>query len=312
MATKTVARATKAAKTTKGVKASKPTKATPRPARTGKVARTTRTESSVVGAPAPVLSPEQIAQILELLKGANSVELKLSVPLTSQRATIKAIGLDPVEAQPRQAFFFDTPELALNRAGLVVRVRRTRGGTGDTVIKLRPVDPSTIDAELRRSASFKTEVDVMPGGFVCSASFKGVCTGKEALDATSGAMPLSSLFSKEQRAFYKAHAPAGISLDTLTILGPTFLLKAKHRPKDFDRRIVVEMWLYPDGQRILEISTKALPAEAFQVGAMFKTYLGRLGVSLAAKQETKTRTSMEFFKAKIQSDMGGVVPATMR
>lgn len=242
----------------------------------------------------------------------SSVELKLSVPLTSHRATIKAIGLDPVEAQLRQAFFFDTPDLALNRAGVVVRVRRTQGGTGDTVVKLRPVDPATIDEEVRLSASFKMEVDVMPGGFVCSGSFKGVCTGKAVLDATSGVKPLSSLFSKEQRAFYEAHAPRGITLDSLTVLGPTFLLKAKHQPKDFDRRITVEMWLYPDGQRILEVSTKALPNEAFQVGATFKNYLARLGVSLSAPQETKTKTALEFFKAKVNSDLGGATSATMR
>lgn len=327
MATRTVAKATKAtkatgaakpsraAKVTRPAKVTKPKRAATKPASATsvrKVGAAARARSSVASASAPALSPEQIGQILELLKGANSLELKLSVPLASQRATIKAIGLDPVEAQPRQAFFFDTPDLALNRAGLVVRVRRSQGGTGDTVIKLRPVDPNTIDTELRRSASFKTEVDVMPGGFVCSASFKGICTGKEALDATSGNAPLSSLFSKEQLAFYEAHAPAGISLDSLTVLGPTFVLKAKHQPKDFDRRITVEMWLYPDGQRILEVSTKALPSEAFQVGATFKAYLARLGVSLAAKQETKTKTAMEFFKAKIQSDVGGMVPATVR
>jgi adenylate cyclase class IV len=79
--------------------------------------------------------------VFKLIKGANSVELKLSVPLTSHRATVKSIGLDPVEAQPRQAFFFDTPDLALNKAGVVVRARRIQGGDGDTVIKLRPVDP---------------------------------------------------------------------------------------------------------------------------------------------------------------------------
>ena len=39
-------------------------------------------------------------------------------------------------------------------------------GAGDTVIKLRPVDPAAIDKELRRAESFKTEVDVVPGGFV--------------------------------------------------------------------------------------------------------------------------------------------------
>lgn len=261
---------------------------------------------------APVYSPEQMAQVLELIKGANSVELKLSVPMVSHQATIRAIGLDPVEAQPRQAFFFDTPDLALSRAGLVVRARRTQGGTADTVIKLRPVDPATIDEELRRSASFKVEVDAMPGGFVCSASYKGVCPTKQARDVTAGVAPVSSLFSKEQRAFFKAHAPAKISLDKLAVLGPTFVLKAKHQPKDFDRRIVVEMWLYPDGSRILEVSTKALPSEAFQVVAMFKAYLEKIGVSLGAAQQTKTKAAMDFYKAKVKSDLGGVVPATMQ
>jgi hypothetical protein len=124
--------------------------------------------------------------------------------------------------------------------------------------------------------------------------------------------PLSSLFSNEQRAFYEAHAPAGTSLDSLTVLGPIFLLKAKHQPKDFDRRIVVEMWLYPDGSRILEVSTKGTPAEAFQVAGTFKAYLARQGVSLAAPQETKTKAALDFYRAKVKSDLGGAVPATMR
>jgi hypothetical protein len=239
-----------------------------------------------------------------LIKGATSVELKLSVPLAGQRATIKSIGLDPVEAQPRQAFFFDTPDLALNKAGVVVRARRFQGGGADTVIKLRPVDPHSIDPELRRSAAFKLEVDAMPGGFVCSASFKGVCTGQEVLDVTSGAMPLRKLFSKEQRAFYDAHAPAGLTMDKLVILGPTFLLKAKHQPKakEFDRPIVVEMWLYPDGSRILEVSTKGLPKEALQLITDFKAYLASKGIVLGADQSAKTKTSLEYFSARLKEE----------
>ena len=185
---------------------------------------------------------------------------------------------------------------------VVVRARRIQGGDADTVIKLRPVDPSTIDPELRRSAAFKVEVDVMPGGFVCSASYKGVCTGKEVLDVTAGTMPLRKLFSKEQRAFYDAHAPAGITMDKLVILGPTFLLKSKHQPKDFDRPIVVEMWLYPDGARVLEVSTKCLPKEAFEFGGQFKAYLATKGIVLGADQSAKTKSSLEYFSARFEAD----------
>jgi hypothetical protein len=284
-------------RTTKNTRKTKTTR-TPRTAKAARVSGVRTSAKAGKTGPAgepPAISSEDLAKIFELSKGSHSVELKLSVPATGHRATIQSLRLDPVEAQPRQAFFFDTPNLDLLKAGVVVRARRIRGGKADTVVKLRPVDPATIDAELRRSASFKIEVDVMPGGFVCSASFKGVCSGQEVLDMTEGKAPLSSLFSKEQRDFYDAHAPAGITMDSLVTLGPTFLLKAKHQPKDFDRRVTVEMWLYPDGSRILEISTKALPEEAFQVGTEFKVYLTKCGISLDAPQHTKTKTALEFF-----------------
>lgn len=246
---------------------------------------------------ARTLSAEELNQAFKLSKKSTSIELKLTVPATGHRATIKSLKLDPVEAQPRQAFFFDTPNLDLFKAGVVVRARRFQGGGGDTVVKLRPVDPDKIDPELRRSASFKIELDAMPGGFVCSASFKGACTGKEVLEMTAGEVPLSSLFSKGQRAFYEAHAPAGIDMDSLTTLGPVFLLKSRHQPKDYDRRVTTEMWLYPDGSRILEVSTKCLPAEAFQAATEFKDYLVRCGIPLSGAQEPKTGTALQYFKA---------------
>lgn len=272
---------------------------TAKPAATAKPVRTAKARQPALAKP---ISEAGMLEVLNLGKGATSIELKLSVPVTGHRATIKSIGLDPVEAQPRQAFFFDTPDLDLYRAGVVVRARRIQGGDGDTVIKLRPVDPATIDPELRRSASFKIEVDIMPGGFVCSASFKGVCTGQEVLDVTAGRLPLRKLFSRGQRAYYDAHAPAGITMDKLVLLGPTFLLKAKHYAKDFDRPITVEMWLYPDGSRILEISTKCLPKEAFQAAAEFKAYLASRGIALAAEQAAKTKTTLEFFSAMLKKE----------
>lgn len=268
---------------------------------TGRAKSRSRVVPTVLDANTQLLSAEELMQAFYLSKGATSVELKLSVPASGHRATIKRLKLDPVEAQPRQAFFFDTPDLALFKAGVVVRVRRIQGGRADTVIKLRPADPALIDTGLRRSEGFKIELDVMPGGFMCSASFKGVCTGDEVLEMTAGEMKLSQLFSKEQRAFYRAHAPKGITLDSLKTLGPVFLLKAKHQPKNFDRGITVEMWLYPDGSRILEVSTKCLPGEAFQVGAEFKAYLSSCEIPVSLAQEPKTRSALEFFAAELNA-----------
>ena len=284
-------------------KAAKPT-ARAKPVKTTKTVAARKGAKAAQPALAKPLSREEVTEVFKLIKGASSVELKTSIPLAGQRSTLMSIGFDAIEAQPRMAYFFDTPDLALNRAGVVVRARRIQGGDADTVIKLRPVDPSTIDPDLRRSAAFKIEVDAMPGGYVCSASFKGVSSAQEVLDATSGALPLRKIFSKEQRAFYDTHAPAGITMDKLVILGPTFLLKIKHQPKakDFDRPITMELWLYPDGARVMEISTKCLPKEAFQVAADFKSYLAGKGIALGADQSAKTKTSLEFFSARLKEE----------
>ncbi len=107
----------------------------------------------------PRLSGPELGRLLKLIKGADSVELKLTVPASDQVATIRRLPLDPVEAQPRQVFFFDTPDLALNAVGVVVRARRIQGGRADTVVKLRPVDPGELSpscGRTRRSRSRST------------------------------------------------------------------------------------------------------------------------------------------------------------
>jgi hypothetical protein len=244
------------------------------------------------GAP---LVGDDLVRLLELVKTADSVELKLTVPEDAQRSTVAALGLDPLRAQIRQVFFFDTPDLALNAAGVVLRARRVQGRDGDTVVKLRPVVP----AELERSPGLAVEVDAMPGGYVCSASLKGAVPADAVLPAVSGVQPLSSLFSPEQRAFYATHAPAGLAIDDLAVLGPIFVLKLKLPKKAFARRIVVEMWLYPDGSRILELSTKAEPHAALEVSLEVRRFLEGRGIEMSGQQQTKTKAALEFFAAEL-------------
>jgi hypothetical protein len=250
----------------------------------------------------PRLSGEDLQKVVGLLKGSDTAELKVSIPTSNHRATIQGLPLDPVEAQPRQVFFFDTPDLALNKAGLVVRARRIQGGRGDTVIKLRPVVPDELPREMRQSGALTVEVDLLPGGFVCSASFKGRATAVDISDAVNGSTPIRKLFSKEQRAFFAERAPAGIGLDSLVTLGPTFILKSAFTPPELGRRIVAELWLYPDGSRILELSTKCLPTETFQVAAEARAYLESKGVQApTGQQQTKTRAALDFFVAQARA-----------
>jgi hypothetical protein len=247
---------------------------------------------------------DDLVRLLELMKGADSVELKLTVPEESHRSALAALGVDPLEAQIRQVFFFDTPDLALNAAGVVARVRRIQGRDGDSVVKLRPVVPDQIPDDVRRSPTFGVEVDAMPGGYVCSASLKGTVRRAAVLKSVSGEKRLSKLFSSDQRAFFRTHAPDGLTIDDLSVLGPIFVLKLKLPSATFRRRIVVEMWLYPDGARILELSTKASPEEALMVAIEVRQFLEDRGIDTSGEQQTKTRTALEFFAAELRSAPG--------
>jgi hypothetical protein len=114
-------------------------------------------------------------------------------------------------------------------------------------------------------------------------------------EVASGKRSIRKLFSKAQRAFYATHSPDGLELDQLSVLGPIPTLRLKMRAKGFARRLVGELWLYPNGSQIVELSTKADPSEAFQVAAEARAFLTSIGVDLEGKQQTKTKTALEFF-----------------
>ena len=144
-------------------------------------------------------------------------------------------------------------------------------------------------------------MDAMPGGFVCSASLRGV-PRKDVATTVKGGLPIRKLFTSEQRDLYAAHAPSGIGLDDLTVLGPIFVLKGRLVPEGLGgRRLVAEMWLYPDGSRLLELSTKCLPSEGFQVAAEARAMLAEHGVDLSGDQQTKTRKALEYFAGAAQA-----------
>jgi len=241
------------------------------------------------------LSSEQLAEMFRLIQGADSVELKVCVPEADRRSAVAALEMDAMESQMRQVVFFDTPDLRLYQHGVVLRARRIQRKSGDSVVKLRPLPPEQIPEAVRETDGFGVEVDVMPGGFVCSGRLKVDVDDSAIKDVLAGRAPVRKLFTKEHCALYASHAPAGVELDDLAVLGPIMVHKLKFEPADYGRRLVAELWTYPDGSRILELSTKCKPDEAFDVAVETKVYLASHGIDLLAEQHTKTKTALEFY-----------------
>ena len=79
------------------------------------------------------MSDEDLATLMGLIRDADSVELKLTVPDGDHRSTAVALGADALDSQVRQVIFFDTPDLTLQQHGLVVRARRIQRKGDDSV-----------------------------------------------------------------------------------------------------------------------------------------------------------------------------------
>jgi hypothetical protein len=243
----------------------------------------------------------QLTDALRLIHGADRVELKLSVPGPEGRSAVAALEMDPVDAEIGQVVFLDTPDIEVSDHGVTVQVRRVHGRPAGSAVNVRGIDPERLPADLRRSRGLGVELHAMPDRFVCSAAMTAERDPLEVTETLAGRWPVRKLLTPEQRALFEAYAPRGISLDSLERLGPIDVLALKLMPRDDRRRLVAELWSYPDGSRILEFSTTCPPADAFQIAAEAKVLLAGRGIELSAVQWTKTRAAMQIFAAELQA-----------
>ena len=81
-----------------------------------------------------------------------------------------------------------------------------------------------------------------------------------------------TLFSKPQRALLSAHAPAGVELEDLVLLGPIEVRRRKVPSGRVGVPLTVECWTFPDGSQIHELSSRC-----------------------RTPQLTKTRATLDFF-----------------
>lgn len=250
----------------------------------------------------PTYDADRLGALLAVLPDADAVELKLTVPGADHRRVLDALGIDALDAEIRQVAFLDTADLRLSDTGLVIRARRTQRKPGDVTVKLRPMLPADAPEQLRGEKGFKAEVDASPEGFTCSCSLTAEAPDRKVKALLTGASTVTDLLTEEQRALVVDRLPAGVAADDLLVLGPLTLLKAKFAPEGFAHRLVAELWFLPDGGRILELSTKADPAQAFHLAAETKVFLAGHGVDLGAPQETKTRTALAALVAALDKE----------
>jgi len=236
------------------------------------------------------------------IAGADKVELKITVTGEDEERAYESLDISERIAVRRAIYFFDTPELTLNQAGVVLRARDIENANHDSVVKIRPVEPEKVDDKWRVTDGFKIEADVVGNRVVVSASLKAVQKKGAIEKVVEGEKKgkISDLFSKKQKKFVAEFLDDPISFDDLTVLGPVETLRADIERPGMAYKLTAEYWTLPDESHLLEMSIKCRLEEAVVAREVFAAYLAGHGLDPNGAQATKTKLALSSLVKKIK------------
>jgi hypothetical protein len=238
-------------------------------------------------------------QAAKATAGTEAVEVKATVVDRDEARALRKLAIERKDGQPRRIFFYDTHALDLYRSGVALRAREMDGDECDSTVKIRPVEPKHVAARWREEKGFKIEADVVGADVIRSASFSVAQNRKELDEVAGGARAIAKLFSCDQEAFLAEMARVPVDFAKLVPLGPVAVLRWKCRHDGFPYyELCVEEWRLPDRRDVIEISIKAKQPEAAAAQAALEGFLVELGIERETREQTKTRTALEYFAGR--------------
>ncbi|MCA9673142.1 MAG: hypothetical protein KC503_46435 [Myxococcales bacterium] len=224
---------------------------------------------------------------------ASGVELKLMVAPAQHDLAERVLGLDWDAAEHREVSFYDDAARTLYGAGLILRARDVKGDDDDSTVKLRPFAREQIDLPWFGEAGFKCELDrgIASGSAAKTSCSLTVVQGEgEIADVADGKRSIKKLFSSAQEALVARY----VSVDPWTLdlhpVGPVKVRRLRFEPSALGgaTRVTVERWRLPDGQQLIEISSKTDAASADALAAKLRAWLSALGIDVDAPGVGKT------------------------
>ncbi len=237
------------------------------------------------------------------MAATDAVEIKCTIRPDQELRAERAMEVDEDTAEVRLVYFYDTPELDLFKARVVLRARLLKGDADDSTVKFRPVEPASIPKDWLRLKGFKLEADWVGDHVVCSASLTDLQQRDEIDEVAKGKRAIGKLFSSDQERFLREFYKGPLGFEKLRVIGPIRVLRWKPKHETFPHELTLEEWRLPSGEELVEVSIKAPPDQALEARKEFETHLRDLGLDPKGAQDTKTRTVLEYF-ASILKEAG--------
>jgi hypothetical protein len=197
-------------------------------------------------------------------------ELKVSIEPADLQRALDAAEVPFSSGKRREVWLFDTPQRALGKCGLTLRLRHKKKDA-DFTVKVRPVLLNRLEGRWLKSRRLELEADVVGGRRLLSAAVE------RAVPKAAPRVELSPLQRALLREVARVDLPAGLR-PTLSADVTVWKLPG----------LSLERWDLPRGSAVLEVST-TVAGDLFQAQALWlDLFLERAGVRKAKAQRTKT------------------------
>jgi hypothetical protein len=240
----------------------------------------------------------ELPRIVSRAGKVDRVELKIQLAPDglTEAGVAEVLGLRAVAERSREVYYLDSSDLALHRKGFVTRARLSSPGRADLVCKLRRRRARRLPGRVRRLPRLSIELDALPDQTIWCVSVKHTVDASALRDAIRRRQTWAELCSPEQMLFLRSLADGPMRIDDFILFGPVSVRKLTGRVPGLGC-LAVECWSYPDGRRLLELSTKCSPGRVHRTAADIRGLLAAGAVPLSPTQGTKTDTTLRHLGA---------------
>jgi hypothetical protein len=216
-------------------------------------------------------------------------ELHFSICEPSPERLFEKLGVSPQKNKQRKVSYADTAQQEYWRTGLTIRTRQVVGKKPKTeaTVKVKVASISEIESEWFQKSDFKCEYDRYGAALSLSCSLTEETNQKSVPE-----------LSDDQIRFAKAHGHRNFDTKILSTYGPAQDTAWKDISVSVGSSalsIDVQRYSFPQGDQILEVSTRAAKGDADEVYAALKKKLAYSKVELCNTQASKTRQFFERF-----------------
>ncbi|MBN9102431.1 hypothetical protein [Pseudonocardia sp. 73-21] len=233
-------------------------------------------------------SPEALAWLGTNGVHANSVELKTLLVPPAEAAAEALTGRCAPTWSVRRMYLLDTVDLDLVRAGVEIRLRRRARGRYDLAVSARR---SGIARERIIPRNVRVELDIVPGALWQDIEDRCEVGSAAAAEVIAGSAASQELLSATQRSWACCGGNEAVDdaqLRELRVHGPLVVHRVKVNAQRLGlRRADLELYRYPSGRELLELSTRCWPQDVLQTATAFEQLLDERDVVVAPGHRTK-------------------------